>query len=377
VESVCREGACDASTNDQLRWHSLILENVRESIIVTDPAGAITYWNAGATALFGYTAEEMLGRTPAVLYPDGDPAHLRADLAGIGARRPYSGAWLGRRKDGTQLWVDITTTPLYAAGEPIGFIGVAKDITALHNVEQAREGFLAAVVHDLKTPLTSIRGHAQLAARRLARLHLPAGAPVSEHLVQIEAGTQRLARLIDELADVTRLQSGTALDLERRPTDVVGLVRAVAAQHQGLTGHRLEVESTLPALEVVLDAPRVERVLGNLLANAIKYSPAGHDITVRLAPTDDTRGPGVCITVQDRGIGIPAADLPHIFERFHRARNVIGVAEGTGIGLASARMIVEQHGGTIAVESVEGVGTTVSVWLPRRNGQAGGGEGDG
>lgn len=351
---------------DQPGWHALILQNVHESIIVTDLTGTIIYWNAGATALFGYTPEEMLGHTPAVLYPDADQAGLREDLDAIRGGRDYSGAWLGRRKDGSPLWIDITTTPLHdAAGAAIGVIGVAKDITERHTLEQARDAFLTSLAHDLKTPLTSILGHAQLAARRLTQTSLPTSMAIVEHLAQIEAGTRRLAGLVDELADVARLQMGTVLELERQPIDVVALARAVVAQYQGLTGHHLEVEVSLPTVEALLDAPRLERVLGNLLSNAIKYSAAGNGITIRLAVTDDARGPGVIIVVQDRGIGIPAADLPRIFERFHRAGNVVGVVPGTGIGLASARGIVEQHGGTIDVESVEGAGTTVSVWLPR------------
>jgi PAS domain S-box-containing protein len=362
---VTHEDATAACADAQARWQALILHNVRQSIIVTDLDGTITYWNAGATALFGYTAAEMRGRTPAILYPEEDPTRLQMDLAAIVAGQDYHGAWLGRHKDGTRLWVDITTSPLYdATGAAIGFLGVAKDITAQHDVEEAREGFLTAVVHDLKTPLTGIRGHAQLAARRLARLALPASTPLAEHLAQIEAGTRRLARLIDELTDVTRLQTGTALELERRPTDVVALVRPVVAQQQGLSGHHLEVEAASPVVEAAVDGPRLERVVGNLLTNALKYTPTQSAITIRVAATYDARGSGVRIVVQDQGIGIPAADLPHIFERFHRARNVVGVVEGTGLGLASAQAIVAQHGGIIAVESVEGAGTTVSVWLP-------------
>jgi PAS domain S-box-containing protein len=341
------------------------LQNVRESIIVTDLAGAITYWNQGASALFGYTGEEMLGRTPAILYPAPEQATLRADLGPIGAGHDYRGTWQGRRKDGTVVWLDITTSTLHDVdGTAIGFIGVARDITALHALDQARDEFLAGLVHDLKTPLTSIRGHAQLVARRLGQLSLPVVALVLEHMAQIEGGTRRLASLMDALADGLRLDTGAVLELERRPTEVVALVRAVVAQEAGLTGHRLAVESTVPAVTALLDAPRIERVLANLLSNAIKYSPAEGGITVRLAPTNDARGPGVLMAVQDQGIGIPAADLPHIFTRFHRGRNTVGVVPGTGIGLTSVRAIVEQHGGTLSVESTEGVGTTVQVWLP-------------
>jgi PAS domain S-box-containing protein len=337
---------------------ALILRSIRESVIVTDLHGTITFWNEGASALFGYTAREMLGHTPALLYPDPDPAALTHDLAAILAGCDYKGEWRGRHKDGTSLWVEVTTTRLDGAdGTPIGFVGVARDITA-------REAFLSGLAHDLKTPLTSIVGHAELAARRLARLRLPETAPATAHLAQVRAAVRSLSRMIDELADATRLRIGAALELERRPTDAVALVRAVVAQQEGLTGHRVTMEATVPAVELLLDVPRMERVLGNLLANAIKYSPAGGGITVRIGQADDARGRGVVIAVQDRGVGISAEELSRIFEPFHRARNVVGLVPGTGLGLASAQAIVAQHGGTIGAESVEGVGTTMQVWLP-------------
>jgi signal transduction histidine kinase len=108
---------------------------------------------------------------------------------------------------------------------------------------------------------------------------------------------------------------------------------------------------------------RLERVLENLLSNAIKYSPEGGSITVAIAD-EEIGGPWAVLTVRDQGLGIPAADLPRVFERFQRARNVEGRIGGTGIGLASARQIVEQHGGTIAAESAEGTGSTFTVRLP-------------
>ncbi|HKC72796.1 MAG TPA: sensor histidine kinase, partial [Chloroflexota bacterium] len=106
------------------------------------------------------------------------------------------------------------------------------------------------------------------------------------------------------------------------------------------------------------------RVVGNLLSNALKYSPAESAIWVRLSQEDGAAGPEAVLVVRDEGIGIPAADLAHIFDRFARAGNVVGHFQGTGIGLASARGIVEQHGGTIAVGSTEGVGSTFTVRLP-------------
>jgi signal transduction histidine kinase len=153
---------------------------------------------------------------------------------------------------------------------------------------------------------------------------------------------------------------GAGLDLRRQPTDLVALVRDCIAAQQGAGTPPIVLEAAVPALVALVDAPRLARVVGNLLSNALKYSPNGGTIRVRVGREDGT----ALIVVQDEGIGIPAGDLPHIFERFARAGNVAGHIQGTGIGLASARGIVEQHGGTIMAESVEGRGATFTVRLP-------------
>jgi signal transduction histidine kinase len=212
-----------------------------------------------------------------------------------------------------------------------------------------RDEVLAALSHDLKAPLTSIKGTAQLLRRRVGKDGGPADARVTEGLDQIDATATAMARLLNELLDVARLQASQPLALDLRPTDLVALTRELAAAHQQATDqHRLRVDAVLPEL-----------VLGNLLSNAIKYSPAGGDVVVTL----DREGEAAVLSVRDEGIGIPAADVPRLFERFQRAGNVSDIA-GTGLGLATARQIVEQHGGTIGVSSIHGAGTTVTVRLP-------------
>jgi signal transduction histidine kinase len=211
--------------------------------------------------------------------------------------------------------------------------------------------------------LTSVQGLAQLARRRLTRLALPQTQPVMEHLEGIEAAARRMVTLINDLIDVTRLQMGALLALDRRPTDLVALARCVIGRQHDLD-HRLMLETELENLVVTVDPDRIERVLDNLVGNALKYSPAGGTIVVRVARTDDEDTARALLVVQDAGLGIPASDLPHIFERYYRAGNVRGRIVGTGIGLASVRQIVEQHGGEVAVESREGHGTTVTVRLP-------------
>ena len=124
------------------------------------------------------------------------------------------------------------------------------------------------------------------------------------------------------------------------------------------------MEAAEPALIGDWDARRLRRLLANLLDNAIKYSPDGGPIAIRIARASDPQGEWAALTVRDRGIGIPADDLPRLFERFHRGSNVTGRIAGTGVGLASVRQIVESHGGEVAVSSNEGEGTTLEVRLP-------------
>jgi signal transduction histidine kinase len=152
-----------------------------------------------------------------------------------------------------------------------------------------------------------------------------------------------------------------------RPVDLAALARQSAAEHQQSSGrHRIRVRTATEGFVGVWDAARLGRVLANLFANAIKYSPAGGEITVSLDREQVGGAAWAVLVVHDTGIGIPAADLPHIFEHFRRGRNVEGRISGTGIGLAGARQIVEQHGGSVAITSTEGAGTSVTVRLPLR-----------
>jgi PAS domain S-box-containing protein len=246
---------------------------------------------------------------------------------------------------------------------------IAMDNARLYqDAEQAvhlRDDFLATVSHDLKNPLGALKGTAQLLQRRLRRASLPEAEFVIEGLGRIDDTATRMARMINSLLDITRVQMGQSLPLDPQPTDLVALAREVATDCQEATEqHRLQVQTTIAALIGHWDRDRLERVLENLLSNAIKYSPEGGTVTISVAQEMRAAEPWAVLTVQDHGVGIPAADLPRLFERFERGRNVRGLIAGTGLGLVAAQQIVEQHNGTIAVESQEGVGTTVTVRLP-------------
>jgi signal transduction histidine kinase len=225
---------------------------------------------------------------------------------------------------------------------------------------QAKDEFMSMVSHDLKSPLTFIKGMATLRRRRAVAT--PETRPLIDALEQIESCAGRMAQQLDELVDATRLQNGTPLELRRDRVDLIALAKKAVAEHQHTTDrHALHVLTRLPKLVGEWDELRLGRVLDNLLDNAVKYSPRGGSVKVSIGTAED--GAAV-LSVSDRGEGIPESDLPHIFERFRRGQNVEGRIPGTGIGLAGVQRIVEQHQGTIAVASKVGVGTTFTIRLP-------------
>jgi signal transduction histidine kinase len=222
-----------------------------------------------------------------------------------------------------------------------------------------RDEFMSTVSHDLKSPLTFIKGMANLRRRRTQQT--PENQALLDALDQIEASAGRMAQQLDELVDASRLQVGAHLELHRERIDLLELARKAVREHQQTSDrHAVHVSTDLDQLVGTWDGVRLARVLDNLLDNAVKYSPRGGTVQVSIRSE-----PGVAVlAVSDRGEGIPKEDLPHVFERFRRGRNVQGRIPGTGIGLAGVHRIVELHNGSIAVESRVGEGTTFTIRLP-------------
>lgn len=232
---------------------------------------------------------------------------------------------------------------------------------------QVRNRLFSSVSHDLKNPLTGIKGMAQLLKRRVARLEIPERERLMEGLSSIDAAATRMTSQIDELLDLARLQLGQSPKIHRRPTDLVKLVQEAASEQQRLTErHRIVVKSDLPRLVGEWDNVRLNRLVMNLISNALKYSPGGGEIEIAVRQEARDGRDWAVLSVRDEGIGIPAADLEKVFEEFHRGENVEGRISGTGLGLTSARQIAEIHGGSIEVSSEEGGGSTFTVRLPVR-----------
>jgi signal transduction histidine kinase len=224
-----------------------------------------------------------------------------------------------------------------------------------------RDEFFAMATHDLKGPLMSI----SLGLQSL-RMHLPPEArtpKVEERLELVLKSTERMSELIHHFLELSK---GRERPLAPERVDLLALVRAKVRELSHLAGTH-PVQLRVEGLDFTgqWDGASLERVLENLLGNAVKYSPRGGPITLTLS--EDASGPQgwVRLRVEDRGIGIPAADLPHIFERFRRGKNVDPGMSGSGVGLASVKRMVDLHGGTFGVESQEGQGSAFTVRLPR------------
>jgi PAS domain S-box-containing protein len=381
-------------------WLRAVWSAATDAIALSDADGRVLAANPAYYGLYGYTPAEVLGQSFAVIFPASERRSAEARYAQVFAdpdRQPPFQSVVCRR-DGTQRIVESRISFLEEDGHRVAMLSVVRDVTEevtarreSAHAEEARQEFVASLTHDITSPLAVIKGHAQVLRRQMNQR---GSAPPLERLMaavsQIEASAQQLAGLVDELTEMAGLAGDGTPALRVTEADGVALARDAIARHQRLAAeHQLILNASISAARGKWDVTRVQRVLDNLISNAVKYSPGGGTVTigVALAPrplksggslgavapeaADNVvemgaaeAGSGVLLTVRDSGIGIRAADLPHVFERLHRGRNVPSTAGGSGIGLSNVQQIVQQHGGTVAIASREGEGTTVTVWLP-------------
>jgi signal transduction histidine kinase len=224
----------------------------------------------------------------------------------------------------------------------------------------AKDKFLSIVSHELKTPLTSLKGKAQLLRRQVERA--ASTEVICQGLLDMERSIRRMEVLVNDLLDTSHIETNMFV-LHRRRCDIVELCRYLIDEYTAGVGPTLTFESLGEPVEAEVDVDRISQVIINLLSNARKYSPKGAPITITLQQV----GYEAIISVRDMGIGIPGEMLPHIFESFYRVPGVevqSGSAVGLGLGLYISRKIVERHGGHIDVQSTPGEGSTFSLVLP-------------
>ena len=251
-------------------------------------------------------------------------------------------------------------------GEPAGIVAVFNDITEIRGVEQMKTAFISTVSHELRTPLTSIKGF--ISTLLTDEEGYFDDATRREFYGIIDAECDRLHRLISDLLDISRIEQGSAMQMNWQPVDVMAVTEKVlAAQRSYAKDHILALDfpADIPLIEA--DPDKIDQILTNLVDNAIKYSPLGGTVRVSGRPAEGSGPEAVVLRVSDEGMGISAENLPKIFDNFYRVDNrdnrEIG---GTGIGLALVKALVEGHGGTVDVESEPGKGSTFIVTLPVR-----------
>jgi PAS domain S-box-containing protein len=353
------------------RFSSVLRAATEVAIIGVDLHRALIVFNDGAERMLGYTRDEVLGQLPARFF---DTAEImsRAAARGVNPADPFlAGAqrgeattdeWTMVRKDGSRLTASLTTTPMHGEdGGLVGFIGIATDVTERRAVERMKDEFVSVVSHELRTPLTSIRGALGLLAGGVLGALPERGQRMLDIAVD---NTDRLLRLINDILDLERIQSGR-IEMERGDADLAELMCRAADVMRSMAEHaRVQLEVRPLRMRICADSDRVMQVLTNLLSNAIKFSPRDTAVCLRAAQLDTDH---VRIEVQDRGRGIPADQLERIFGRFQQVdASDSRVKGGTGLGLAICRSIVDQHGGRIWAESTVGQGTTMVVELPIR-----------
>jgi PAS domain S-box-containing protein len=361
-----------------------LLSTTEERVYFKDLMSRFLLVSEGWVAAYtpGFTSEELIGKTDFDVFSEQHASAAFIDeqeiirtgepIVGKVEKETYEG-----RTDAA--WVSTTKMPLRnACGEIIGTFGISRDITGqiraentlahqalqlslqnerLRELDRLKDEFIGSVSHELRTPLTSIIGYVEL-----LRDERGSGPQLNYFVEVIERNTQRLLRLVGDLLFLSGLQSGN-LGLEFHQANLAEIT-ATAVDEQRAQAERKHIDLSLSvtaAPRLTVDSGRISQLLSNLISNALKFTPDGGRVEVGLG----IEGDQAVLTVTDTGMGVPAADLELVFDRFYRTALATQQAiPGTGLGLTITRAIAESHGGTITIDSEEGRGSTFKVSLP-------------
>ena len=329
-----------------------LLNASSDATVAVDPAGAVVFMNDAARNIFGQGGDGAAGRPFIEVVRDHDLNDLLMAAAQRGERSVRLVAY-GQ----AQRWLQATAVPIEHAGTWAA-LAVFHDLTEVRRLDSMRRDFISNVSHELRTPLAGIRA----AAETLQEGALDDRPAAEEFLGHIQRETDRLTQLVEELLEISRIESG-ASPLRFEQLDVATLVRDGVkrfAQQAERAGLALRADLPGEPLYIIGDGERLERALGNLVANAIKFTPSGGEITV----SADAGAADVAISVRDTGIGIEPEQQARVFERFYKTDR--GRGSGTGLGLAIVKHIVQAHGGSVSLESRPGRGSTFTMHLPLR-----------
>lgn len=342
-----------------------VLSSVADGVYVVDNRHQVALWNRSAEKITGFTEAEMVGREcHEAIKPVAEDEHKACTTLceSAGPVDPGSNGVgyevLTCRKDGDRIWLSVSAAPIRESGEVVGVVHVFRDVSESKEIERMKSDFVATVSHELRTPLTSILGFSKTLLRTDATFSEESR---ETFLSEIVREGERLARLIEDVLSVSRIEAGS-LRLDLKAVDFSPVVNDVVRNVSKLTSiHNFVINVPEGMMPAMADADKLHQLLLNLIVNAVKYSPDGGDVVVSAGQEEDK----IRVMVMDQGVGISEEHLPHIFERFYRAdiRNRQG-ASGTGLGLYVSKKLVEQMEGKIWVESELGKGSRFYFELP-------------
>jgi PAS domain S-box-containing protein len=346
-----------------------IVDSSEDAIVSKDLNGIVQTWNGAAERMFGYTAEEMVGRPIRIIIPADRQSEEDKVLETIrGGRAVEHFETIRQRKDGSLIEISLTVSPVRAAdGTVVGASKIARDISEqrrlarrAEDAARAKDEFLAMLSHELRTPLNAVLGYT-----RMLRDGRFTDDRRDEVVDIIERNARMLSQLVSDVLDVSAIVTGK-VRLELEACDLASPLRAaidIVRPSADAKGVALRLTAPDTPVQAHCDSDRMQQVFWNLLSNGVKFTPRGGVVDARLELREDS----VVATVTDTGIGVRPESLPFLFQRFWQAEHVhTRYAGGMGLGLALARHFVELHGGTITAASQgEGHGSTFTVALPR------------
>lgn len=340
----------------EIRQAQAILESMAEGVCALDGAGRIVWLNRSAEALFGVRADEAKGKRLTDIFRQPDLEEAIAET--LSSRQPSSRE--AQAFGPSEQAIRFQAAPCEGFQDQAAVVVVAQDVTEIRKLERLRRDFVANVSHELKTPLTSIKGLVET----LLNGALEDASNNRRFVTLIDEDATRLSRLIDDLLELSQVES-KGVSLRTQPVDLRNLLEGLATRFRNQAEAQqvrleMEIPQQLPA--VLGDPDKLRQVFVNLMDNAIKFNrPQGKvSVCARISIPSE-----IAVAVSDTGAGIPEVDLPRIFERFYRVDKARSrELGGTGLGLAIVKHLVELHHGRITVASRLGEGTTITVFLP-------------
>ena len=340
---------------------AIVAQTTTNLVSITDRHSRLLWVNPAFVTQTGYTEAFMLGKKAGSFLQGADtnPDTVKIMRGAIKHHKGFDVEILNYKKSGESYWTHIIATPIDINDENSGYVSIQADITQKNIINKMKSEFVSTAAHELRTPLTVINGYVELLI-----MDIGSKDEQREMLSTIHTQSEAMAHLLNEMLDIARIEA-QAVGLYQMELQPIGpRLQTLADSFITPNNHNkvtLVLSPNLP--EVKVDIAKLEQAIKNCLSNAYKFSPKRGEVTMRVSEVTHDKQRKVLIAIEDQGIGMTPEQLERVFEKFYRA-DPSGVIPGTGLGMAIIKSIIEQHGGTIVIESEYGKGTKVMLYLP-------------